>query len=84
MVAFHRIACDALIALGEGDSVSLSGALTVGTWTDKTSSVYPNLNLQAYAVLTPYHVTRKPQSPQWLQARMAAVSNRVDGWTWCP
>ncbi len=62
VIAFSRTACDALMALGDGDSAALSGALTVGTWTDKTGSVHPSLNLQAHAVVTPYHVTRKRQA----------------------
>lgn len=62
VIAFHRAACDALMALGEGESTALSGALTVGTWTDKAGGVHPNLNLQAHAVLTPYHITRKRQA----------------------
>lgn len=50
------------MALGEGDSAALSGALTIGTWTDKDGSVRPSLNLQAHVVLTAYHVTRKRQA----------------------
>ncbi len=62
VIAFHRTACEALMALGEGDSAALSGSLTIGTWTDKDGSVRPSLNLQAHVVLTAYHVTRKRQA----------------------
>ncbi|MFD1895093.1 single-stranded DNA-binding protein [Ottowia beijingensis] len=62
VIAFSRTACDALMALGDGDSTAVSGALTVGTWTDNTGNARPSLNLQAHAVLTPYHVTRKRQA----------------------
>lgn len=58
-IAFDKTAGAALLALDDGDSVSLSGALTPKVWTDKQGEARPSLDLVAHALLTPYHVTRK-------------------------
>lgn len=58
-IAFDKDVAAALLALDDGDSVSLSGALTPKVWTDKNGEARPSLDLVAHAVLTPYHVTRK-------------------------
>lgn len=60
VIAFNDEARRALLALGDGDSVSLSGALTPKVWTDKQGNVRPALDLIAHAVLTAYDVTHKP------------------------
>ncbi len=52
VIAFNDAAREALLALGDGDSVSLSGALTPKVWTDKQGKVRPALDLIAHAVLT--------------------------------
>jgi len=62
VIAFSRTAGDALMALGDGESAALSGTLTAATWTDNAGKVRPSLSLQAHAVLTPYHVTRRRQA----------------------
>lgn len=61
-IAFDKDVAAALLALDDGDSVSLSGALTPKVWTDKNGEARPSLDLVAHAVLTPYHVTRKRQA----------------------
>lgn len=61
-IAFDKAAGAALLALDDGDSVSLSGALTPKVWTDKNGEARPSLDLVAHAVLTAYHVTRKRQA----------------------
>ena len=52
VIAFNDAAREALLALDDGDSVSLSGALTPKVWTDKQGKARPALDLIAHAVLT--------------------------------
>ncbi len=59
VIAFAAEACAALLALDEGDSLALSGALTPKVWTDKQGNTRPALDLVASQVLTVYHVDRK-------------------------
>lgn len=59
VLAFSDSAQAALLALGDGDSVALTGSLTPKTWTDKEGNTRPALDLVAHQVLTTYHVTRK-------------------------
>ncbi|MCK4121068.1 single-stranded DNA-binding protein [Ralstonia pseudosolanacearum] len=64
VIAFAEAARAALLALGDGDSVSLAGALTPKVWTDKNGQARPALDMVAHAVLTAYHVKRKRQTVQ--------------------
>jgi single-stranded DNA-binding protein len=59
VIAFDDNVKDALQALDDGDSVSLAGALTPKTWTDKQGNAKPALDMVVHAVLTAYHVQRK-------------------------
>ena len=59
VIAFDDTVKDALQALDDGDSVSLTGALTPKVWTDKQGNVKPALDLVAHAVLTVYHAQDK-------------------------
>ena len=59
VIAFDTAPCTALLALGDGDSVALTGSLTPKTWTDKEGNTRPALDLVAHQVLTAYHVTRR-------------------------
>lgn len=59
VITFSTTAGDALLALGDGDSVALSGSLTPKVWTDRAGVAKPSLDLVAHQVLTAYHVTRK-------------------------
>lgn len=59
VIAFDAAPCAALLALADGDSVALSGSLSLKTWTDNDGGARPGLDLVAHQVLTPYHVTRK-------------------------
>lgn len=74
VIAFDCDTCTALLALGDGDSVALVGALTPKVWTDKQGNTRPTLDIVATQVLTPYHVTRKRK----------AVSNDGPGDEWHP
>ncbi|QCX50695.1 single-stranded DNA-binding protein [Ralstonia pseudosolanacearum] len=64
VIAFDGAAQTALLALDEGDSVSLSGVLTPKVWTDKNGDTRPALDMVAHVVLTAYHVKRKRQAVQ--------------------
>lgn len=59
VIAFAAEACAALLALDEGDTLALSGALTPKVWTDKQGNTRPALDMVAGQVLTVYHVDRK-------------------------
>lgn len=59
VIAFDLAPCTALLALADGDSVALSGAITPKVWIDKEGSARPALDLVAHQVLTAYHVSRK-------------------------
>ncbi|MFC0128667.1 single-stranded DNA-binding protein [Ralstonia solanacearum] len=64
VIAFNVDARVALLALGDGDSVSLSGTLTPKVWTDKNGDAHPALDMVAHAILTAYHVKRKRHAAQ--------------------
>ena len=59
VIAFAPEACAALLALDEGDTLALTGALTPKVWTDKQGNTRPALDLVASQVLTVYQVERK-------------------------
>ena len=59
VIAFAPEACAALLALDEGDTLALTGALTPKVWIDKQGNTRPALDLVASQVLTVYHVDRK-------------------------
>lgn len=62
VITFSESVGAALLALDDGDSISLSGTLTVKVWTDKNGETRPALDMVAHAVMTTYHVTRKRQA----------------------
>jgi single-stranded DNA-binding protein len=64
VIAFANEASAALMALDDGDAVSLAGALTPKVWTDKQGNTRPALDLVATQVLTAYHAARKQQALQ--------------------
>lgn len=59
VIAFATEACAALLALGEGDTLALSGTLTPKVWTDKQGNTRPALDMVASQVLSVYHADRK-------------------------
>ena len=59
VIAFSQAACEALLALGDGDAVALAGSLMPKAWTDREGIARPALDLVASQVLSAYHVTRK-------------------------
>ncbi|MGP8474839.1 single-stranded DNA-binding protein [Burkholderia sp. PR2] len=68
VITFSTTAADALLALDDGDSVSLAGTLTPKVWTDKHGDTRPALDMVAHAVLTAYHVKRKRAAMQGHQS----------------
>ena len=59
VIAFDDEPCAALLALGDGDAVSLAGTLTPKVWIDKEGTPRPALDIVASHVLSAFHVQRK-------------------------
>ncbi|WP_186146369.1 single-stranded DNA-binding protein, partial [Burkholderia gladioli] len=68
VVAFSDSAKAALLALEDGDSVSLAGTLKIGTYEGRDGSVKPSVSMVASKVLTAYHVARKRKAVADAQA----------------
>lgn len=64
VVAFCDTAKAALFALGDGDSVALAGALSVGIWQPEQGEPRPQVRLTVTGVLSPYHVTKRRAAVQ--------------------
>ncbi|WP_155754640.1 single-stranded DNA-binding protein [Burkholderia stagnalis] len=64
VIAFSDGAKAGLLALDDGDSVALAGALTPKVWTDRNGDAKPTLDMVAHAVLTAYHMKRKRAAMQ--------------------
>ncbi|KVQ43739.1 hypothetical protein WK03_17765 [Burkholderia cepacia] len=79
VITFSTTAADALLALDDGDSVSLAGTLTPKVWTDKHGDARPALDMVAHAVLTAYHVKRKRAAMQGRQSAPESTSNAEPG-----
>ncbi|SAL19360.1 Single-strand binding protein family protein [Caballeronia peredens] len=58
VIAFDQAAQDALLALEDGDSVSLAGPLKIGTYVGREGTK-ASVSMTAQRVLTSYHVQRK-------------------------
>ena len=78
VIAFDDAPRNALLALGDGDSVALSGSLTPKVWTDKEGNTRPALDLVAHQVLTSYNVTKKRAAVQ--QSTPAHQRPSHDAW----
>lgn len=59
VVAFEPEAVAALLALGEGDAVSVAGSLKVGVWTDNNGNTRPNVDVVADRVLSVYAIRKQ-------------------------
>lgn len=64
VIAFDEAARSGLMALGNGDGVSLSGTLTPKVYQTKDGEYRPSADMVASAVLSPYQVKRKRQAVQ--------------------
>ena len=52
VIAFDSQVCQVLLALCDGDAVSLAGSLTPKIWTDKQGNSRPALDLIAHKIIT--------------------------------
>ena len=59
VVAFAADACAALLALGTGDSVAVTGPLSAKVYTDRHGDARPSLSVVAHGVLNAYQVQRR-------------------------
>lgn len=59
VIGFHERVCSSLLALEDGDSCSLSGALTPKVWTPANREPKPAVDLVCHAVMSAYQVQRK-------------------------
>jgi single-stranded DNA-binding protein len=59
VLAFDSTAQAALLALSDGDAVSLAGTLTPKVWTNREGEARPSLDMIVSGVLTTYQVKRK-------------------------
>lgn len=60
VIAFSQSACEALLALEDGDAVALAGELTPKVYQPRDGGEpRPSLDLVAHRVLSEYHVARK-------------------------
>lgn len=64
VVAFSESAAAALLALEDGDAVSLAGTLKPGAWVDKTGAARPSLDVVAAQVMTAYGLKRRREAVQ--------------------
>ncbi|KVU21294.1 single-stranded DNA-binding protein [Burkholderia ubonensis] len=78
VIAFNHDVQAGLLALGDADSVSISGALTPKVWTDKNGIVKPALDMVAHGLLTAYHVQRKRKAVHPLASEGHAVADTDD------
>jgi len=64
VIAFDAAPCAAMLALGDGEALSLSGSLTPKVWTDKQGNPRPSLDMVATRVLTAYDTSDQQAAPQ--------------------
>ena len=60
VIAFDDAPCAALLALADGDAISLAGALTPKVWTDKQGIHRPSLDMIATRVISVHDASRQP------------------------
>lgn len=59
VIAFDNEVQVALLALGDGDAVSIAGSIKVGTWTAKDGKAHPSIDMTASGILSVYHVAKR-------------------------
>lgn len=64
VIAFAEDVVSGLLALSDGDAVSMSGQLSPKVWQPTNGEAKPALDLVAHALVTVYHVSRKRQQVQ--------------------
>ncbi len=63
-IAFSESAQNALLALSEGDSVSIAGSAKLKVWTDKNNVAKPQLDVTVSNVLTVYSIKKRRDKTQ--------------------
>jgi len=63
VIAFDNAACASLLALADGDALSLAGSLTPKVWTDKQGNARPSLDLIAQRVVSVRDAPRSDTEP---------------------
>lgn len=74
VVAFNDGVKAALLALGDGESVSLSGSLTAGIYEARDGTKRVNLKLIASSVLSVYHVRKRREATAQAASRTPTMS----------
>jgi hypothetical protein len=59
IITFSDTVAKGLLALGAGDSVAVSGSVTPKIWAPEGGPPRVVLDVQAHALLTPFHIKRK-------------------------
>lgn len=62
VIVFDTGPCNALLALGDGDSVALAGTLTPKAWLDREGQPRAAVDVVAAQVLSAYQVRRKREA----------------------
>lgn len=52
VIAFDEVPCTALLALADGDALTLTGALTPKVWTDRQGVARPSLDMVVTRVMS--------------------------------
>ena len=80
VICFNQQACSQLLALQDGDSVSVAGSLTPRVW-DSQDGPRPVLDMVAHAVLSVYHIRKKRDEVQGIRnhGRQEDFNDDVDG-----
>ncbi|MCG5073037.1 single-stranded DNA-binding protein [Paraburkholderia tagetis] len=78
VITFSDSTAAALLALEDGDAVTLAGTLTPKVWTDKHGEARPALDMNAHAMLTTYHVRRKRRAAQGETTTPATPAGEYD------
>ena len=79
-VAFSESAKVALLALDDGDAVSLAGPLTPKAWVDREGNARPALDMVVNVVMTAYTVKRKREAVAPKAAAQARVPSPDGGY----
>ena len=78
-IAFGDTVVGALLALGDGDSVALSGEATPKVYVPKDGEPRPSLDLLAHAVISPFNVTRKRKAAAVAEQEPLPFNDSLEG-----
>jgi len=78
LVAFSKTAQAALMALGDGDALSVAGSAKITAYTDRDGKAKSGMDVIVHSVLTAYHVQRKREA---MQAEKKQYQGNVYGYS---